>query len=109
MSNNLRDEKLSHGNTDPAGASEPNPDPNAHLDAAIPGDEPEEERHAEVEAAQDGDLDRTGAEHEDRDQRQRDPRDERAEDRDRSRGPDADEGRVAPQRGAERVAHDVGA
>src|SRR5712691_8877651 len=42
MSNNLRDEKLSHGNTDPAGASEPNPDPNAHLDAAIPGDEPEE-------------------------------------------------------------------
>lgn len=42
MSNNLRDEKLSHGSTDPAGASEPNPDPNAHLDPAIPGDEPEE-------------------------------------------------------------------
>ena len=42
MSSNLRDEKLSHGNTEPAGASEPNPDPNAHLDAAIPGDEPEE-------------------------------------------------------------------
>jgi hypothetical protein len=42
MSNNLRDEKLSRGNTDPAGASDPNPDPNAHLDAAIPGDEPEE-------------------------------------------------------------------
>jgi hypothetical protein len=42
MSNNLRDEKLSPGNTDPAGASEPNPDPNAHLDASIPGDEPEE-------------------------------------------------------------------
>ena len=42
MSNNLRDEKLSHGNGEPAGASEPNPDPNAHLDAVIPGDEPEE-------------------------------------------------------------------
>src|ERR1051326_8848374 len=42
MSNNLRDEKLSHGNGEPAAASEPNPDPNAHLDAAIPGDEPEE-------------------------------------------------------------------
>ncbi|HYL13838.1 MAG TPA: hypothetical protein VEV41_12430 [Terriglobales bacterium] len=42
MSNNLRDEKLSRGNTDPAGASDPNQDPNAHLDAAIPGDEPEE-------------------------------------------------------------------
>src|ERR1700693_438066 len=41
MSNNLRDEKLSHGNGEPAGASEPNPDPNAHLDAVIPGDEPE--------------------------------------------------------------------
>ena len=42
MSNNLRDEKLSHGNGEPAGASEPNPDPNAHPDAVIPGDEPEE-------------------------------------------------------------------
>jgi len=42
MSNNLRDEKLSHGNGEPAGASEPNPDPNAHLEAVIPGDEPEE-------------------------------------------------------------------
>ena len=42
MSNNVRDEKLSHGNGEPAGASEPNPDPNAHLDAVIRGDEPEE-------------------------------------------------------------------
>ena len=42
MSNNLRDEKLSHGNGEPAGASEPNPDPNAHLNAVIPGDQPEE-------------------------------------------------------------------
>ena len=42
MSNNLRDEKLSHGNGEPTGASEPNPDPNAHLEAVIPGDEPEE-------------------------------------------------------------------
>src|SRR5882672_9398465 len=42
MSNNVRDEKLSHGNGEPAGASEPNSDPNAHLDAVIPGDEPEE-------------------------------------------------------------------
>src|SRR6266853_1147552 len=42
MSNNLRDEKLSHTTGEPAGASEPNPDPNAHLEAVIPGDEPEE-------------------------------------------------------------------
>ena len=42
MSNNLRDEKLSHGNGEPAAASEPNPDPNAQPDAVIPGDEPEE-------------------------------------------------------------------
>src|SRR5882672_10905197 len=41
MSSNVRDEKLSHGNGEPAGASELNPDPNAHLDAVIPGDEPE--------------------------------------------------------------------
>src|SRR5258708_33663292 len=42
MSNNLRDEKLPHGNGETAGASEPNPDPNSRLDAVIPGDEPEE-------------------------------------------------------------------
>ena len=42
MSINLRDEKLAHGNGEQAGASEPNTDPNAHPDAVIPGDEPEE-------------------------------------------------------------------
>src|SRR5713226_5461832 len=42
MSNNVRDEKLSHGHGEPAGASEPSPDPNAQPDAVIPGDEPEE-------------------------------------------------------------------
>lgn len=42
MSNNLRDEKLSLGNGEPAGASETNPDPNAQPAAVIPGDEPEE-------------------------------------------------------------------
>ena len=48
------------------------------------GDEPEDERRAEVEPAQDRDLDRARPEHEDRDQRQRDPGDERPEDRDAS-------------------------
>ena len=38
----MRDEKLAHGNGEPAAASEPNPDPNAQPDAVIPGDEPEE-------------------------------------------------------------------
>ena len=42
MSNNVKDEKLSHGNGEPAVASELNPDPNAQPDAVIPGDEPEE-------------------------------------------------------------------
>src|SRR5438132_502101 len=42
MSNNLRDEKLALGHGEPAGASEPNSDPNAKLDAAVPVDEPEE-------------------------------------------------------------------
>jgi len=42
MSNNLKDEKLSHGNGEPELASELNPDPNARPDAVIPGDEPEE-------------------------------------------------------------------
>src|ERR1700675_7375 len=42
MSINLRDEKLSHGNGEQAGAPEPKPAPNAHPDAVIPGDEPEE-------------------------------------------------------------------
>src|SRR5450755_5191148 len=42
MSNNLRDEKLSHGSGEPAAASEPNPDPNAQPAAVIPADEPEE-------------------------------------------------------------------
>ena len=46
------------------------------------GDEPDHERRDELEAAQHGDLDRPGAEHEDRHERQRDPGDERAEDRD---------------------------
>ena len=55
------------------------------------------------------DLDRPGAEHQDRDERQRDPGDERAEDRDRRRRPDPDEGAVAPERGGERVAHEGGA
>ena len=41
MSNNLRDEKLSHGNGEPAAASEPNPDPKAAAGRRqIPGDEP---------------------------------------------------------------------
>ena len=42
MSNNLRDEKLSHGNGEPAGASELNPDPNAQPDAVVPVEESEE-------------------------------------------------------------------
>lgn len=42
MSNNLKDEKLGHQSGEPAEGSEPNPDPNAHLDAVIPGNEPEE-------------------------------------------------------------------
>ena len=73
------------------------------------GDEPEDERRTEVEAAQDRDLDRARAEHEDGHQRQRDPGDERAEDRDGRRRPDADERRVAPERGGERIAHEGGA
>ena len=73
------------------------------------GDEPEEEGRHEVQAAQDGDLDGAGAEHQDGRERQRDPGDERAEDRDGRRGPDAHERRVPPERGVERVAHEGGA
>ena len=60
-------------------------------------------------AAQDGDLERAGAQDEDRRERQRDPGDERAEDGDRRRAPDAHERRVSPERGTEGIAHERGA
>ena len=70
--------------------------PDEHRPPAQPihpraGHEPEDERRAELQRAQERDLDRPGAQHEDRRQRQGDPRDERPEDRDRRGGPDADE------------------
>ena len=73
------------------------------------GHEPDDERHRKVHAAQDGDLDRSGVQGQDRDERQRDARDERAEDRDARSRPHPDEGVVAPEWGREGIPHERGA
>ena len=74
-----------------------------------PSDEPEHECRTEVDGPDEGDLEGTGIEEQDRDERQRHPGDERPEDRDRRRRPDTDEGAVPPQLGSEGRPHDFGA